>query len=207
MYLFDVLYFFYMVYSVVRFAEAFVWFVHYLFGKFFHCSVVVLSLLACPCVVSLFSAIVAIRLQCETFMLWAPVRVVAQSTWSGSGKLRFWFGPEFFHSLYRFFFDQLFSCVVTKASGFVFLLFFCSYVFCFINSIAFFISRVVSFLVLSRSFLSVIAVIFFEINCSTADMALKLHSFWISINLLHNSSGVSFTDWLAQTNLLGCGMC
>ena len=55
----------------------------------------------------------------------------------------------------------------------------------------FFSSNVFSFIILSRTFLSVIAVMYFDINNSSADIALKLHTFSISISRLQNSSGVS----------------
>ena len=55
-----------------------------------------------------------------------------------------------------------------------------------------------SFIILSCSFLSFIAVMYFEINSSSADMALKSRSSSISINLLQKSSSVSFSDCLAK---------
>ena len=110
----------------------------------------------------------------------APIRVVTKFTWSGSGKLCLWTSTELFYSLNWFFFVQLFLFVVIRASGIVFFVFF-SYVFCFISSICFFISRLFSFIILSiHHFLSIIGVMYFEINKSSADMVLKTHSFSIS---------------------------
>ena len=83
------------------------------------------------------------------------------------------------------------SFVDVRASGIVFFLFFFSYVVCLISSIIFFISKVFSFIILSRNFLSVIAVMYFDISSSSSETVLKLHSFSISISRLQNSSGVS----------------
>ena len=80
-----------------------------------------------------------------------------------------------------------FSFVDIKASGIVFFLFFFSYVFCLISSIIIFNSSVFAFIILSRNFLSVIAVIYFDINNSSAEIVLKLHSFSISISRLQKS--------------------
>ena len=70
--------------------------------------------------------------------------------------------------------------------------------FCLIISIVFFISRVFSFISLSHNFLSVIAVMYLDINSSSAEMVPKLHSFSISTSRLQNSSGVSFSDCFAK---------
>ena len=91
-----------------------------------------------------------------------------------------------------------FSFVVINASGIVFFLFFFSYVFCLIISIVFFISRVFSFISLSRNFLSVIVVMYLDISSCSAEMVPKMHSFSISISRLQNSSGASFSDCFAQ---------
>ena len=70
------------------------------------------------------------------------------------------------------------SSVDIRASGIVFFLFFFSYVFCFINSIIFFISRVFSFIILSRNFLSVIAVMYFDISNSSAEIIVEVTFFF-----------------------------
>ena len=85
-----------------------------------------------------------------------------------------------------------------NASGIVFFLFFFSYVFCLISVIIFFKSSVFSLIILSRNFLSFIAVIYLEICSSSAEIVPKLHSFSISISRLQNSSGVSSSDCFAQ---------
>ena len=76
--------------------------------------------------------------------------------------------------------------------------YFFSYVFCLISVIIFFKSSVFSLIILSRNFLSVIAVIYLEICSSSAEIVPKLHSFSISISRLQNSSGVSSSDCFAQ---------
>ena len=95
-----------------------------------------------------------------------------------------------------------FSFVAIRASGVLFVVLLecilCYQFHCFLFE-GFF-----SFIILSRNFLSVIAVTYFEINSSSSDMVLKLHSFPISISLLQNSSRVSLSDCLAQKNCLGC---
>ena len=91
-----------------------------------------------------------------------------------------------------------FSFVEFKASGIAFFLFFFSYKFCFIYSIMFFKSSVFSFIILSCSFLSVIAVKDLEISNSSAQMVLKLHSFSFSISRLQKSYGVSSSDGFVQ---------
>ena len=131
-------------------------------------------------------------------MNWCTIWGIAKSTGSVSEVFVFRSCSESFHSLYRLFFYYVFSFVDIKASGIVFFLFFFSYVFCFINSISFFSSKVFSFIVLSRIFVSVIAVMYFEISISSADIVLKLHCFFISISHLRNSSGVSSSVYFAQ---------
>ena len=84
-----------------------------------------------------------------------------------------------------------FSRLVISASGFVFFRLFRSYVFCFIISIVFFSSSFFSFISLSRSFVSVIAVMNFEMSRSSAVIPSNAHSFSVSINLRQKSSGVS----------------
>ena len=106
-----------------------------------------------------------------------------------------------------FSFIMCFSFVDIRTSGIVFFLFFFSYVFCLIRLIIFFISSVFSFIILSRNFLSVIAVMYFDFSSSSAEIVVKLHSFSISINRLQNSLGVSSSVCFAQKNLLGCGKC
>ena len=91
-----------------------------------------------------------------------------------------------------------FSFVDIKASGIVFFFFFLSYVFCLISPNTFFNSSVFSFIILSRKFLSVISVMYFDINNSSGEMVLKLHSFSISNSHLQNSSGVSSSVCFAQ---------
>ena len=71
-------------------------------------------------------------------------------------------------------------------------------VFCLIISIVFFISSFFSFITLSRRFLSVIAVISFEMSNFSVVMLLKLHSFSISIYLRNKSSGVLDSVCLVQ---------
>ena len=94
------------------------------------------------------------------------------------------------------------SFVDIRASGSVFFLFFFPYVFCSISLIIFFISR---FFFLSLFYpvicLSGIAVMYFDISNSSAEIVLKLHSFSISINRLQNSSSVSSSVCFAQKSL------
>ena len=116
----------------------------------------------------------------------------------------------YFSVLFRnfpFFVSALLLLCVFLSSILELLVFFFSYVFCLIRSIIFFISRVFSFIILSRNFLSMIAVMFFDISSSSAEIVVKLHSFSISINRLQNSSGVSSSVCFAQKNILDCGKC
>ena len=99
-----------------------------------------------------------------------------------------------------------FSSVVINASGIVFFLFFFSYEFCLIISIVFFISRVFSFISLSRNFLSVIAVMYLDINSSSAEMVPKLHSF--SISVVSRTLRVFHSPIVSpKRSLLYCDMC
>ena len=68
----------------------------------------------------------------------------------------------------------------------------------FSSSIILFNFSVFSFIVLSRNFLSVIAVIFFDIKIFSAQIVMELHSFPISISRLQKSSGVSSSVCFAQ---------
>ena len=153
---------------------------------------------ACFRVVSFLSALVTVYFGCRTFMQWCPVRSIAVSTRSVSKFLFFGFGPYRSILCIGFSFILCFSFVDIRASGIVFFLFFFSYVFRFINSIVFFISKVFYFIILSGIFLSVIAVMYFDISSSSAEIVLKLHSFSISINRLQKSSGVSSLVCFAQ---------
>ena len=74
-----------------------------------------------------------------------------------------------------------FRFVVIRASGIVLFFFFFSNVFHFISSIVFSISRVFSFISLSHKFLSVIAVLYFEIERFSAEMVLKI-AFFLNFN-------------------------
>ena len=123
-------------------------------------------------------------------MGWIPVRCVAKSA-------RFFICifvlrscVRSFHSLYWFFF-YVFSRFDIRASVIVFFRFFLSYVFCLIISVVFFNSSFFSFIILSRSFVSIIAVKNFEMSRSSAVIPSNAHSFSISISLLQKSSGVS----------------
>ena len=128
---------------------------------------------------------------------------IAVCTWSVSGISvisgisAFWYRPESFYSLYRFVFYCLLFRLVNITPGIMFFLFFFSYVFCSIISMVFFSSKVF-FIMLSPNFLSVIAVIYFDISNSSAEIVLKLLSFSISISLLQNFFGVSFSACLGQ---------
>ena len=66
-----------------------------------------------------------------------------------------------------------------------------SYVFCLISSIVFLSSSVFFFHHFVPKFLWVIAIIHLDISSFSVDIALKLHSFLISTNLLQNFLGVS----------------
>ena len=74
---------------------------------------------------------------------------------------------------------------------------FFSNAFCLISSNIFFNSSVFSF-IFSRSFLSVIAVIYLENSNSSAEIVPKLHSFSISLSRLQKFSGVSSSDYFVQ---------
>ena len=148
---------------------------------------------------ALLSAVVACLDECWAFVCWIPVRCVAESTRSVVIQFFSQSGIEFVHSLYWFFFNFYFRFDIS-ASGIVFLSFFFSYAFCLIISIVFFVSGFFFFISLSRSFLSVIAVMNFEMSNSSAVMFSKLHSFSISINLRQKSSGVSISVCLVQKN-------
>ena len=121
-------------------------------------------------------------------MCWAPVRFVAKSTWSVSGKSCFRSDTEILR----------FSLAIIKASRIVFFLFLVSR--CFgksIHSFSFFPMFFIT--ILSCNFLSVFAAVkHFDIIISSAEIIVKLHSFSNSINRLHTSSGLSFSDCLAQ---------
>ena len=93
-----------------------------------------------------------------------------------------------------------FSRFDIRASGIVFFRFFLSYVFCLINSIVFANSSFYSFIKLSRSFVSVIAVINFEMSRSSAVIPPNALSFSISISLRQKSSGVSDSVCFVQKN-------
>ena len=93
-----------------------------------------------------------------------------------------------------------FSRFDISASGMVFYQFFLSYVFCLIISIVFFSSRFFSFINLSRSFVSVIAIMNFETNKSSAVTPSNAHSFSISLSLNQMSSGVPDSVCLVQKN-------
>ena len=93
-----------------------------------------------------------------------------------------------------------FSRLVIKASGIVFFRFFLWYVFCLIISIVFFESSFFSFIGLSRSFESVIAVIIFEMSKSSAVIPSNAHSFSISISRRQKPSGVSVSVCFVQKN-------
>ena len=95
-----------------------------------------------------------------------------------------------------------FCFVDIKASGIVFCLFFFSYVFCLINSI-FFTSKDFYFIILSRNFLSVIAVINFDISNSSAEIALKLHSFRFQLTVSKIHLAFLFRSVLPRRNLFG----
>ena len=78
--------------------------------------------------------------------------------------------------------SSLIACfffVDITAYGIVFVLFFFSYMICFISSNCFFRSCVFSLIIFSRYFLSVIAVRYFEISSTSAAIVLELHSFSI----------------------------
>ena len=85
-----------------------------------------------------------------------------------------------------------FSFVDISASGIVFFLFFFRTCFRLFSSVLeFFLHH------FPRNFSSVIAVMYFEISSSTAQIVLKI-TFSISISRLQNSSGVSSSDCFAQ---------
>ena len=94
-----------------------------------------------------------------------------------------------------------------NAFGIVFFLFLFSHVFCLIDSIVIFKPRDFSFITLSRNFLSVIAVIYLDISSSSTEIALKLHSFSISISLLQNSPKSLLPLVSPKRNLRGCDKC
>ena len=120
------------------------------------------------------SATIAVGLQCGALVKWAQGRCVAKSARSDSGKFSFWSTTEYFHSLYWFFFNDLFFFCCNHDFGYYVFLFFFSDVFCFISSIVLFTSRNFSFMIFSRKFLSAIAVIYCEVNNFSTEMVLKL---------------------------------
>ena len=130
-------------------------------------------------------------------MHWCPVWCGTESACSVSENFIFRSRTESFHSLYWFFLYYLFFLLISKLLVLCSFFFF-SYVFCLISPITFFNSSVFSFIILSRKFLSVIAVMYFDINNSSGEMVLKLHSFSISNSHLQNSSGVSSSVCFAQ---------
>ena len=95
-----------------------------------------------------------------------------------------------------------FSLFVIKACGIVFVQLFLTFVFCFIISIVFFSSSFFSFKKMSRSFLSVLAVVNFEMSTSSADNPLNAQSFSISISQRQRFSSVSASFYLVQKNFL-----
>ena len=69
------------------------------------------------------------------------------------------------------------------------------------SAIAFF------FFVFVPYFLSCFIVMYFDISSSSAEDALKLRSFWISIGRLQISSGFCLRSVLPRRSLLGCDRC
>ena len=97
-----------------------------------------------------------------------------------------------------------FSGFDLSASSKVFFLLFLSYVFSCISSTTFNTSKTSLFSSLSRSFLSLIDVVKFDINSLVLKSG-KLHSFSISTNFYQWSSGVAVFFCFAQKHLLvGC---
>ena len=133
-------------------------------------------------------------------MYWCPVWSVAESTSTVSKFLIFGLVSNRSILCIDSSFVICFSFVDFKASEIVFFLFFFSYVFCLINSIIVFNSKVFSFNILFRNFSSVIAVVYFEISNSSAEIVLKFHSFSISIRRLQSSV-------LPRRNLRGYDKC
>ena len=88
---------------------------------------------------------------------------------------------------------------VIRASGMMFFRFF-SYLFSLIISMVFFNSNFFTSVCLSRSFVSVIAVMNLEMSKSSALIPSNAHFYSISISLRQKSSGVSVSDCLVQKN-------
>ena len=87
-----------------------------------------------------------------------PVQVSAKFAWSCSGTFCFWSGIEDLHPLYWFFFDQLFFFCCDRSFGY------CILFICLLKRVLLYqVSRFLhfegfSFIICSRNFLSVIAV-------------------------------------------------
>ena len=132
--------------------------------------------------VSFLSAIFAEFIQSRVFMSWVPVRCVTKFAvfvlyYSVSRSI-----SESFQFLYSFFF-YFFSRLQIRVSSIVFFRFLLSYVFSLIISIVFFSSSFFSIINLSRSCVSVIAVIHFEMSRSSIVVPSNAQTFSISISL------------------------